>query len=128
MKFLTSFLIVFQLGFTFSLFGQNNVNGLWEDATSSSAFSHCTAIFAQDGDSIFVTHYLEFNGQPFVEYGSGTIQGDTLIYEVKVTQQIPGWATSGTHQLILSEDKKTLKGTYTDNKGNTGELVFKKKR
>ncbi len=116
------------LGIGLSAMAQTDLNGLWADSTSSESFQHCFAVFAQKGDSVFVTHYLEFNGQPFVEYGKGVIKGNKVIYDVEVTLQIPGWATAGRHELVLSEDKKLLTGTFTDNKGNTGKLVFRRLR
>lgn len=114
------------LGIFISSIGfSQNISGVWSDSSSTS-FTNCTAIFAVDGDSVFVTHYLEFNGQPFVEYGSGTYKNGVLDYSVKVVVQIPGWSTAGIHHLELSADGRTLRGTYEDNADNTGELVLKK--
>lgn len=108
-----------------SLFAQD-VNGVWADSSSSS-FTNPTAVFSVQNDSVFMTHYVEFNGNPFVEHGEGVIKGDTLIYTVKVTVQVPGWSTTqGVHTLVLSADRNTLRGTYKDNAGNTGPLVFKR--
>lgn len=104
-----------------------DINGVWADSSSSS-FGNCYAIFSIQNDSVFMTHYIEFNGQPFVEHGSGTIKNGELNYHVKVTKQIPGWTTTaGDHHLVLSKDKRTLRGTYKDNVGNSGPLVFKKR-
>lgn len=103
-----------------------DVNGVWSDSSSTS-FNNCYAIFAIQGDSVFMTHYIEFNGTPFVEHGEGVIKGNTLKYHVVVTKQIPGWTTTaGDHVLKLSADGQTLKGVYSDNVGNTGPLVFKR--
>lgn len=75
-----------------------------------------------------MTHYLEFQGHPFIEYGSGIVKGNQIQYTVYVTVQIPGWNSSkGQHILTISEDGKTLRGTYEDNAGNKGNLVFKRK-
>lgn len=101
------------------------INGVWQDSCGTS-FKNCIAIFAEKNDSIFMTHYIEFNGIPFVEYGAGIVKGDTLSYNVTVSKQIPGWSTAGVHQLILSNDKKTLRGNYSDNLGNKGAIIFKK--
>lgn len=108
-------------GLTYS----QDINGVWQDSSGTS-FKNCIAIFAEKNDSIFMTHYLEFNGTPFVEYGSGIKKGDTLTYNVTVSKQIPGWSTAGVHQLTLSADKKTLRGNYSDNLGNKGSIIFKK--
>lgn len=112
-------LTITSLGFS------QDINGVWQDSTGAS-FKNCIAIFSVQNDSVFMSHYLEFNGIPFVESGAGIISGDTLNYQVTVTRQIPGWSTAGIHQLVLSADRKTLRGTYSDNVGNTGTLVFKR--
>jgi len=105
----------------------NDINGLWEDSTGNS-FTNCHAIFSVKNDSVFMTHYLEFNGTPFVEHGGGIISNDSLIYSVIVTKGIPGWSTAGVHRLKISNKGNTLRGTYHDNKGNTGPIVFKRKK
>jgi hypothetical protein len=102
-----------------------NISGHFIDINSD-FFQNCHLIVAQDGDSIFVAHYLEWKGTPMVEYGKGIREGDTITYDVVVTRAIPGWATTGTHTLVLSEDRKTLAGQYSDAKGNTGPLKFKR--
>lgn len=104
----------------------NGFNGSWSDCNSA-AFSNCNAIFSVTNDSVFMTHYLEFNGQAFTEHGKGIIDGDSLRYHVWVTQQIQGWSTEGDHVLGLSKDSTQLKGYYKDNKGNVGPLIFNKR-
>lgn len=101
-----------------------SIDGLWADSTGSN-FSDCYAVFAQEGNQIYMGHFLKFNEQPFFEKGIGTRVGDTLIYDVKVVQQIPGWSTAGHHELII-EDATTLRGSYKDNKGNSGPIVLKR--
>ena len=109
--------------FTFS----QDFSGVWADSSNVN-FSNCTAIFSVTKDSVFMTHYLEFKGNPFIEYGYGIVEGNKIKYKVYVTRQVPGWkASMGYHILTLSEDGKTLKGTYEDNIGNKGNLVFKRK-
>tara|TARA_B100001173_G_scaffold311601_1_gene329405 strand:- start:3666 stop:4046 length:381 start_codon:yes stop_codon:yes gene_type:complete len=109
--------------FTFS----QDFSGVWADSSNVN-FSNCTAIFSVKKDSVFMTHYLEFKGNPFIEYGYGIVAGNKIKYEVYVTLQVPGWkATKGNHILTLSEDGTTLRGTYEDNLGNKGNLVFKRK-
>ena len=101
-------------------------NGVWTDSSSAS-FTNATAVFSIQNDSVFMTHYVEFNGNPFVEHGEGVVKGNQLIYTVKVTVQVPGWSTTqGDHELTISPDGNTLRGTYKDNAGNTGPLVFKR--
>ncbi|MFT6746281.1 MAG: hypothetical protein ACJAZ2_000620 [Glaciecola sp.] len=116
------------LGFIFSTncFSQD-INGLWEDSTGVS-FTNCNVIFAVKNDSVFMTHYIEFNGASFVEYGSGMITKDSVNYNVIVTKGIPGWSTAGVHNLKIFDNGNTLRGCYHDNIGNTGPLVFKRKK
>ena len=121
-KFVFALILFFPL-ITFS----QNFNGVWTDS-SSTDFSNCTAIFSVKKDSVFMTHYLEFKGNPFVEYGAGIIKGNKIEYTVYVTVQVPGWNSSkGHHILTISEDGKTLRGTYEDDAGNKGNIVFKRK-
>tara|TARA_B100000674_G_scaffold129521_1_gene99776 strand:- start:7927 stop:8313 length:387 start_codon:yes stop_codon:yes gene_type:complete len=123
MKKLLSGLIIAFPFFTFS----QNFNGVWTDS-SSTDFSNCTAVFSVKKDSVFMTHYLEFKGNPFVEYGAGIVNGNQIQYTVYVTVQVPGWnSKKGYHILTVSEDGKTLRGTYEDDSGNKGNLVFKRK-
>lgn len=117
------------LFFSTSLFSQDipqDINGLWEDSTGTS-FTNCHAIFAVKNDSVFMTHYLEFNGAPFVEHGAGIVSNDSLIYTVIVTKGITGWSTKGVHRLKITNEGNTLRGSYLDNKGNTGPIVFQRK-
>ncbi len=109
--------------FTYS----QDFNGVWADSSNVN-FSNCTAIFSVKKDSVFMTHYLEFKGHPFIEHGSGIVEGNKIKYKVDVTLQVPVWkASRGNHILTLSEDGTTLRGTYEDNLGNKGKLVFKRK-
>lgn len=124
MKLFTIFLFITMISLNANA---EDINGIWQDSTSTS-FSNCTAIFAVKNDSVFMTHYLEFNTIPFVEYGKGVIKGDSIIYSVTVSKQIPGWSTAGVHRLKSFDQGKTLRGNYHDNKGNSGTLVFKRKK
>lgn len=122
------FLLLFILGSQFG-FSQNkiSIDGVWED--DNSGVKNAIAIFSEQEDhQILFTHYLEWNGQKFVESGIGLRDGNTITYTVKVTTPIEGWATEGTHVLLLSEDGQTLKGTYSDNKNRHGDIAFKKVR
>lgn len=102
-----------------------DINGLWTDASTAHC-RNCYAIIAQDGEQIFFAHYLEWKGQPMVEYGQGLRNGDTITYDVKVTLPITGWATSGKHSLILSDDGNMLTGTFSDSLGNEGPFSLRR--
>lgn len=101
-----------------------SINGWWSDSASTS-FSNCYASFQLVGDSVFMTHYIEFNQQPFFETGKGIVKDDSLIYDVIVRHGIEGWSTAGTHRLAIKNDS-LLEGNYSDNKGNKGPLVFRR--
>lgn len=103
------------------------VSGVWQDVNSDS-FTNCYAQFTQKKDSIFMTHFLEFNGEPFYEVGEGIRKGDSIIYHVEVKHQIPGWSTAGDHYLKINKEGNVLEGYFIDNLGNKGELKFKRLR
>jgi hypothetical protein len=100
-----------------------NISGLWTDVNSSN-FKNCYVIIAQDGNKIIMNHYLEFKGTGMVEYGIGKIKDTTVSYDVVVTKAIPGWATKGKHFLTLNKRGDTLRGTYQDEQGKYGTIVF----
>jgi hypothetical protein len=102
-----------------------NISGLWTDVNSSN-FKNCYVIIAQDGNKIIMNHYLEFKGTGMVEYGVGKIKDTTVSYDVVVTKAIPGWATKGKHFLTLNKQGDTLRGTYQDEQGKYGTIVFAK--
>lgn len=99
-----------------------NVSGLWTDVNTKD-FKHGYLIIAQDNNDIHITHYLEYKGQPMVEFGRGSRSDNQLDYQVKVTRKIPGWVTKGQHQLTLSADGQTLTGRYVS-KAGSGPLKF----
>ena len=100
-----------------------NISGLWTDVNSSD-FKNCYIIIAQDRNKIIMNHYLEFKGAGMVEYGIGKIKNNTVSYDVVVTKAIPGWATKGKHFLTLNKKRDTLRGTYQDEQGKHGTIVF----
>lgn len=103
-----------------------DINGVWEDINSG--VQNAVAIISEQNGKIIFSHYLEWKGQKFVESGTGKRTGNTIIYTVNVTLPIDGWATAGTHTLVLSEDGNTLEGTFKDNKNRTGPISFKRIR
>ena len=119
-------LILIVVFLSFQTSKAQDINGVWQDSSGSS-FKNCYAIFAVKNDSVFYTHYLEYNDTPFVEYGIGKIKNNVLDYAVTVSLPIPGWSSAGIHHLVLSEDGLTLRGSYSDNLGNKGPIVFKRK-
>jgi hypothetical protein len=116
------YILIFTLYLSAQIMAQHNLNGMWKDVNDT-AFKNCYVIIAQDKDSVFVNHYLEFNGTPMVEYGKGIIKNDSVIYNVNVSLAIPGWSTKGIHKLKIT-NQNTLLGMYFDNKGNSGKIEF----
>lgn len=115
----------------FSAMGQSapysgSISGLWSDSNSTS-FQNCFLIVSEKEGEVHTCHYLEFNGKPMVEHGIGKRKGNQIKIDVTVTLPIPGWATTGTHLLRISDDGQILRGEYQDSKGNRGPLVFKRK-
>ncbi|MCC9016677.1 hypothetical protein [Flavobacterium lipolyticum] len=103
-----------------------DINGVWEDINPG--VQNAVAIVSEQNGKVIFSHYLEWKGQKFVESGTGKRTGNTIVYTVDVTLPIEGWATQGTHTLILSEDGNTLEGTFIDNKNRTGPISFKRVR
>lgn len=118
------FILILSLYFSINLNAQTNLNGIWKDVNSKN-FKNCYLIIAQDKDSVFVNHYLEYKGMPMVEYGRGILKNDSIIYYLKVPLPIPGWSTAGEHRLKIIHDKE-ISGMYFDNKGYSGEIKFTK--
>lgn len=106
-----------------------SVTGVWQDSTGmNSPFTECIAIITEDDNgNLTFSHALKFNQQLFIEQGTGNRQGSKLAYHVDVMHGIPGWSTSGDHELILSKDGNTLRGNYKDNLGNSGPITFIRK-
>lgn len=105
---------------------KTDINGVWVDNNEN--VQNAVAIISEQNGKVIFSHYLEWNGQKFVESGIGKRIGNTIEYTVDVTLPIEGWATQGTHTLTLSEDGNTLKGTYKDNKKREGPISFKRVR
>ncbi|MEN2413823.1 hypothetical protein [Flavobacterium mesophilum] len=103
-----------------------DINGVWEDINPG--VQNAVAIISEQNGKIIFTHYLEWKGQKFVESGTGKRTGNAITYNVNVTLPIEGWATAGTHTLILSEDGNKLEGTFKDNKNRSGTIAFKRVR
>lgn len=118
---ITLFILLFN--FSNDVISQQNLNGVWKDS-SGVQFKNCYLIIAQEDSIVNMIHYLEYNGIPMVEYGKGTFVNDSVVYEVTVSQAVPGWSTKGIHKLVISKDGKKLSGMFFDNKGNEGRIVF----
>jgi len=129
-KFFFSFLFLILLSnFGFSQVKTDkkmDINGVWEDINPG--VQNAVAIISEQNGKVIFSHYLEWKGQKFIESGTGTRNGNKIVYTVDVTLPIEGWATKGTHTLVLSEDGNTLEGTFIDNKKREGPISFKRIR
>jgi hypothetical protein len=129
-KFFFSFLFLILLSnFGFSQVKTDekmDINGVWEDINPG--VQNAVAIISEQNGKVIFSHYLEWKGQKFIESGTGTRNGNKIVYTVEVTLPIEGWATKGTHTLVLSEDGNTLEGTFIDNKKREGPISFKRIR
>lgn len=120
------FTVLFISNNSYSQSKKIDINGVWEDINPG--VQNAVAIVSEQNGKVIFSHYLEWKGQKFVESGIGKRTGNTIVYTVEVTLPIEGWATQGTHTLILSEDGNTLEGTFIDNKNRTGPISFKRVR
>ncbi|CAI2769361.1 hypothetical protein [Flavobacterium collinsii] len=120
------FTVLFFSNNSYSQSKKIDINGVWEDINPG--VQNAVAIISEQNEKVIFSHYLEWKGQKFVESGTGKRTGNTIVYTVKVTLPIEGWATQGTHTLTLSEDGNTLEGTFIDNKKRTGPISFKRVR
>lgn len=103
-----------------------NIAGVWQDEPSETT-QQAYLLISQEGTQLTMVHHLIWNGQTFVEEGQGTInESGQIVWKVKVTTQIKGWATEGTHTLSYDPKSQELNGEYLDNKGNKGPLKFMK--
>ena len=129
-KFFFSFLFLILLSnFGFSQVKTDkkmDINGVWEDINPG--VQNAVAIISEQNGKVIFSHYLEWKGQKFTESGTGTRNGNKIVYTVDVTLPIEGWATKGTHTLVLSEDGNKLEGTFIDNKKREGPISFKRIR
>lgn len=120
-----SLFLLFAFLLTHYSFSQQKIaiDGVWKD--DNAGVTNAVAIFSEQANNqIIFTHYLEFQGQKFVESGIGIRDGNTITYTVKVTKPIAGWATEGIHTLLISEDGQRLEGTYSDNMNTAGAIAF----
>jgi len=115
-------LLILTTSFAYSQTDKIDINGVWADLDSPAENS--TIVISELNGKVIFVHYMEWKGQKFVEAGIGKRNGNTIEYKVEVTSRIEGWATAGIHKLILSEDGKTLKGTYKDNLKREGPIGF----
>jgi hypothetical protein len=86
-------------------------------------------LLAQSGNKTTSVTYFEFNGAPFVYYGFGTVNGNTLEYSYKYSKNpTPKVTTNGKFVMTISDDGKTLTGKWYDDYGNSGNCTYVKQK
>jgi hypothetical protein len=101
------------------------LNGVYEEE----GYPDSVAVYAQDGNMIYVTGYYVINGQPRVWYGRGQRAGDTISYTTKITRGPSSLTTMrpGKHTLTISPDGTTMTGKATSGDGTSSSFTMKKK-
>ena len=105
----------------------DSISGLWEEV-STPGHKSSFVVFSQDGETVHVACYWEFKGQPVVWHGKGTRKGGKVKYSYSTTRGPAKWEPYGVHDLTLSKDGKSMTGTWTNQKKQTGPLKFIRKK
>lgn len=94
-------------------------NGLWSCTTLSKDSS---AIFSQEGERVHMMLAGYYGDTPVVYYGSGLIEGETVIFWTHFTRKPPSWR-DGRNELAISPDGNTMRGRWSAD-GLSGDLEF----
>ena len=106
-----------------------NVSGIWKTTEGGGATTTDYLLLAQSGNNVHAIQYFELNGNPYIWYGSGTFQGNTLECSVTYTKNpTPGYTADGKIVGTLSADGKQLTGKWFNNYGNSGNYVYVKQK
>ncbi len=106
-----------------------NFSGIWEDQNPDTINSQY--IYSQFGNKVQVAGYFEYKGVPCVWSGAGTVKGNEVEHTVKYSKRYPHptWkGADGRLILTLSPDGRTLKGTWYNNNGDSGEKIIVKRK
>jgi hypothetical protein len=106
---------------------QQNIGGVWRE-TSASEIKNSIVVVSQSGTDLTLCSSWEYRGTQIVWQGRGSINGGQVTYKIKHTLYPAGWGVEGTHKLELSSDGRSMSGTWTNTKGESGPLKFEKVR
>ena len=101
------------------------IDGVYEEA----GYPDSVAVYAQDGNMVYVTGYYVISGQPRVWYGKGQREGNVISYSTKITRGPSSVTTPkpGKHTLTISSDGTTMTGKATSSDGTSSFFTMKKK-
>ncbi|MCX5855724.1 MAG: hypothetical protein NTZ24_14335 [Deltaproteobacteria bacterium] len=120
-----SFVLVLLLFVVSAAFGGVTLDGVYEEV----GYTDSVAVYAQDGNMVYVTGYYVINGQPRVWYGKGQREGNIISYSTKITRGPSSLTTMkpGKHTLTISSDGTTMTGKATSSDGKSSSFTMKKK-
>jgi len=103
-----------------------SIDGVWEEV-STPGHKNSTIVICQIDDQVYLTASWYFNGQHIVWKGEGFRDGNKIEYLIVHSKYVTGWATKANHKLSVSSDGKTLNGSWTNTRNESGTLKFIKK-
>ena len=120
-----SFALVLLLFIVSVSFAETTLDGVYEEV----GYPDSVAVYAQDGNMVYVTGYYVISGQPRVWYGKGQREGSIISYSTKITRGPSSLTTMkpGKHVLTISPDGKTMTGKATSSDGTSSSFTMKKK-
>ena len=108
-------------------FAEVSFDGIYEQVEDAGSI----AIYAQDGNTVYVTGHYVIGGQPRIWYGKGQRDGNTISYTYKITVGPSRLAAenkhTGKHVLTISSDGKTMTGKATASDGTSAAVTMKRK-
>ena len=120
-----SFIMVLLLFVVSAAFAGATLDGVYEEV----GYPDSVAVYAQDGNMVYVTGYYVISGQPRVWYGKGQRDGNTISYSTKITRGPSSVTTTkpGKHILTISSDGTTMSGKAISSDGTASSFTMKKK-
>ncbi len=120
-----SFIMVLLLFVVSAAFAGATLDGVYEEV----GYPDSVAVYAQDGNMVYVTGYYVINGQPRVWYGKGQREGNIISYATKITLGPSSLTTMkpGKHSLTISSDGTTMTGKAMSGDGKSSSFSMKKK-
>jgi hypothetical protein len=120
-----SFVFVLLLFVVSVSFAEITLDGVYEEVGGTNSI----VVYAQDGNTVYVTGYYDINGQPRVWYGQGQREGNIISHSYKITRGPSSLTTMkpGKHVLTISPDGKTMTGKATTSEGKSESFTMKKK-
>lgn len=120
-----SFVLILLILIVNTAFAENTLDGVYEEVGATDSI----VVYAQDGNTVYVTGYYIINGQPRVWYGMGKREGNIISHSTKITRGPSSLTTMkpGKHVLTISSDGTTMAGKATASDGTSSSFTMKKK-